>query len=178
MAHRTHRRAGVCFREEAQEWGLGEFDFEGSVQRVVEEGIACLIYEVREENYVSLSQHRPGEIDAPCSEGGNNEAGSDTSRNDNAALVPFSRWRYGENWRRTLFDRGRGPGAVFDPSDEAVAAARDRLNKSRFLGVIPQGFPQALYRSVNAVLELDHGAVRPEPLPDLLARDELARLLQ
>ena len=28
------------------------------------------------------------------------------------------------------------------------------------------------------MLELDHGAVRPEVLPDLLARNHLARLLQ
>jgi hypothetical protein len=78
-----------------------------------------------------------------------------------------------------FFDGGRcGHSVVFDASDEAIAAARDRLNKSRFLGVIPQSFPQTLHRSVNTVFELDHGTVGPEVLLDLLARDELAWLLQ
>ena len=91
-AHRAHRRAGVGFREKTQKRGLGDFDFEGFVQRVVEDGIACLVDEGRQKNDVGLVQPRPGR-DAPRGERGNNEDGRDTSRNHKAALVPkFTHW--------------------------------------------------------------------------------------
>ena len=78
MAHRAHRCADVCFRKEAQKGRLGEFDFEGFVQGIIEDGIACVVDEARQDDGVGLGQRGPSEEDAPRNEGGNNEEGCDT----------------------------------------------------------------------------------------------------
>src|ERR1700719_146843 len=130
MTHHSHRLADARFREKAQKRGLGKFDFKGFVQRVVEDGITCLVNEARQEDDIGLGQRGPSEKDAPRSDGGNNEEGCDTSRNDKAALVPkFRRWPQGENWREMYFDGGRcGQVAVFYASDETVAATGQGLD--------------------------------------------------
>jgi len=74
MTHHSHHLADARFREKAQKGGLGKFDFKGFVQRVVEDGITCLVDEARQEDDVGLSQHRPSEKMVPRSEGGQQSA--------------------------------------------------------------------------------------------------------
>src|SRR5450755_2527658 len=96
MTHRAQRLSRVCFWQNAQEGGLSEFDFEGFIQGVVEDGIACLVDEGCQEDEVGLSQHGPSEKEAPRSDGGNHEGDCDKSNDDKTPLVPkFKRWRYG-----------------------------------------------------------------------------------
>ncbi|MGA8268877.1 MAG: hypothetical protein WB787_14015 [Candidatus Acidiferrales bacterium] len=72
MAHGAQRLADLRFRQEAQERRLGEFDFERLIE-IVEDGVAGLVDEIRQENDVAPAQDRPGEEDAPGHKGGNYE---------------------------------------------------------------------------------------------------------
>jgi hypothetical protein len=84
-----------------------------------------------------------------------------------------------KNWREVFFNGGRcEERAVFDASNKTIAPAGYGLDEGGILGVILQRYPQTFYRGVDAVLELDHGAVRPKMLLDLLPRNDLARPLQ
>ena len=62
-------------------------------------------------------------------------------------------------------------------SDEAITAARERLDKARRLGRVAQGRPKSLDRRVQTVLEVDVGIHGPEPLLQFVAGDHLARAL-
>jgi len=64
-------------------------------------------------------------------------------------------------------ERNRG----IDPS---VAAPRHRLDKPRRPGVVAKYGAQPLHRGVQAVLEIDERAVRPEPTPQLVPCDQRA----
>ena len=74
--------------------------------------------------------------------------------------------------------RPPGAAAASTPStggDEPVAARRHRLDEPRRRGVVAQRRPQLRDAEVQAALEVDVGVVPPERLPDLFARDDLAR---
>ena len=73
--------------------------------------------------------------------------------------------------------RGRRIGQV-GRGDETIAPSRDRLHKTRRLGRVTERVAQPSDRRVQPVLEIDEGVLRPETLAELLASDELARLLE
>ena len=55
---------------------------------------------------------------------------------------------------------------------------RQRLDEARVLCRVVEYFPQARNRGVQVVVEIDEDVVRPEPLPQVLARDHFPRTLQ
>ena len=59
--------------------------------------------------------------------------------------------------------------------DEAVAAARQRLDEARVVGVVAERRAQAFHRGVEAVFEVHVGAVGPELPAQLLPRHHVAR---
>jgi hypothetical protein len=61
-----------------------------------------------------------------------------------------------------------------DLAYEAITLPGNSLDIARIIGRISQGVPQSPYRGVDAMVELDNGLVRPEALPNLLARDYFA----
>jgi hypothetical protein len=66
----------------------------------------------------------------------------------------------------------------FHGGDEAVAAARKGLNEARLLVRITKGAAERLNRRVHAVLEIDEGVGRPEPVLQFFAREQFARLFK
>jgi hypothetical protein len=85
------------------------------------------------------------------------------------------RWRgRGNGQAVTLFVRQR----VHDRPDEPVSAARQRLDELRGLGRVAEGIAQSPHGRVQAMLEVDERICRPQPIPERLASDELARLLE
>src|SRR5215203_4116970 len=62
--------------------------------------------------------------------------------------------------------------------DEPVPTPRDRLDERRFLRIVAQRCAQSLDCSVQAVLEIDERAVRPETLTQVVAGDHFTRALQ
>ena len=67
---------------------------------------------------------------------------------------------------------------AFERADEAVADAGQRLDEPRLRRVVAEDGPQPLHDRVDAVLEVDRGAVRPQPLADVLAGDDVARAIE
>ncbi len=65
-------------------------------------------------------------------------------------------------------------GDALDRSDEAVATAGEGLDEARIAGGVAEGFADAVYGGVDAVLVVDKGAVGPELAGDLFASEELA----
>ena len=59
--------------------------------------------------------------------------------------------------------------------EKAVAAFRDGLDEAGSAGGIAEGAPDLGDRGVQARVEFDEGLVRPDELPQFLARDQLAR---
>jgi hypothetical protein len=62
--------------------------------------------------------------------------------------------------------------------NESIAASRKRLDITRSLGVIAQGFAQTLHRVVDAFIEFDEGIRGPEALLKLFFRNELPGFLE
>ena len=67
---------------------------------------------------------------------------------------------------------------ALDSRDEAVAAAMQRLDEARPLGVVAEHGAQPLDRGVQTVLEVDERAVRPQPVAQLVARQQFARMFE
>ncbi len=63
-------------------------------------------------------------------------------------------------------------------SDEPVATTRYRLDKRRLVCVVAQRRAQAFDRGVQAVFEIDEGALGPETLAQLVACDHLTGPLE
>jgi len=63
-------------------------------------------------------------------------------------------------------------------SDKAIAVPGQRFDEAGRRRVVPQGFAQSFDGTVDAVLEIDEGILRPELLPDLFAGHQFARALQ
>src|SRR5690348_17931781 len=83
----------------------------------------------------------------------------------------FTRTRRGSG-RKDGFRRPRPP----HWSEESVTPARQRFDK--FVGGILERLTQSLDGSVDAVVELDDGAVRPKLLLQLFACNQLTRTLE
>jgi hypothetical protein len=67
-----------------------------------------------------------------------------------------------------------GPRITGHAADEPIAATRHRLDERRLVGVIAERRAQTLDRRVEAVFEIDEGALRPQPQPQLVACDDLS----
>ena len=67
---------------------------------------------------------------------------------------------------------------ALDRGDEPVAAAVQRLDKSRIVRVVAERGPQPLHRGVEAVLEINEGPLGPQPIAQLLPRDDVAGPLE
>ena len=104
VPHRAHRLADVRFREHAQKGRFGKFDFESFVQRVVEDGIAGLVDEARQEDDVGLGQRGPSEKDAPRDEGGDDKERATAAAKTTRRLFRASgAGRDGQNRSRGVF---------------------------------------------------------------------------
>jgi len=63
-------------------------------------------------------------------------------------------------------------------SDKPISPARQRLNVPRHIRLIPQRLPLLLDRGIHAMIEIDKCVRRPEPLPQLVARNKLSGMFQ
>ena len=95
------------------------------------------------------------------------------------------RWLNGSTASRCLASAASAASCVaagavdaLDARDEAIAAAMQRLDEARPLGVVAEHGPQPLDGGVQAVLEVDECAVGPQPIAQLVARQQLARMLE
>jgi len=79
---------------------------------------------------------------------------------------------------RARNQQGESLGCRLQLADEPLPLARERLDEAGRGGGIRQRLAEALHGRVDAVLELDHRAVRPQARLDLLAGDQLARPIQ
>jgi hypothetical protein len=55
--------------------------------------------------------------------------------------------------------------------DEPVPFARDGLNESRLIRVIPEYLPDLTDRTINAVVGVEENTLAPDPLNNLFSRD-------
>jgi len=58
--------------------------------------------------------------------------------------------------------------------NEAIPAPGNRLNEEGILGRIAEGIAQLIDRGIQAVVVIDKCIFRPEPLPQLFARHQVA----
>jgi hypothetical protein len=65
-----------------------------------------------------------------------------------------------------------------ESSDETVPASWHRFDEPRLIGGVTERVSQPIHDRVQTVLEIDERAVRPEPLTQLLTRDDVPRPLQ
>lgn len=66
----------------------------------------------------------------------------------------------------------------FDGGDEAVAAAGEGLDEARVAGGVAEDLADAVDGGVDAVVEVDEGAIGPEGAGDLVAGEDLAGVLE
>ncbi len=64
------------------------------------------------------------------------------------------------------------------PVDPPVSPAGDGFNEPRLLRIVAKRRPQALDGGVETVLEVDKGALRPQPARQLFASNDLARPIE
>src|ERR1700676_5578754 len=85
------------------------------------------------------------------------------------------------SWLGLRFDRSElisiAVGGI-DGSEETISPARHGFDEPGILRRISKGVPQAANGGVQAVIEIDEGIRRPEPLAQLLAGHDFAGLLQ
>jgi hypothetical protein len=63
-------------------------------------------------------------------------------------------------------------------ANEPVAAARQRFHKTRIVGIVAERLPEPLHGGIEAVLEIDERAIRPEPPLQLVTGHDVARPLE
>ena len=63
-------------------------------------------------------------------------------------------------------------------SDESVAAAGQSLDEPRHIGRVPERIAQPANCGIQAVLEIDERVFAPKSLSQILARDQVAGMLQ
>src|ERR1700722_2679182 len=68
--------------------------------------------------------------------------------------------------------------AGIDGSEETISPARHGFDEPGILRRITEGVPQSPNGGVQAVIEIDEGVRRPEPVAQLLAGHDFAGLLQ
>src|SRR5882762_7056569 len=62
--------------------------------------------------------------------------------------------------------------------NKTIAPARKGFYESRTLGRISKNFAQPHYRIVQSMIKINKRIAQPEPIPQLLARNHIARLFQ
>src|SRR6188472_957178 len=72
----------------------------------------------------------------------------------------------------------RGIPYVMSGGDVAIAASWHRLDERRPVGIVAEGRSHAFDGGVEAVLEVDEGAVRPETVAQFVSSDEVSRTLE
>ena len=105
----------------------------------------------------------------PCGHAGADRDG-ESAGHERRQRQPAARPRRG--WRGSGFDLFASAG---HRGDEAVALARQRLDESWLFRRIAERFPQMVDDLVQAAIEVDEGAGRPQASGQLFARDQLAR---
>jgi hypothetical protein len=65
--------------------------------------------------------------------------------------------------------------SLLSGTDESIPATRDRLHKRRSLGIVAEGGAQPLDCRVEAVLEVDEDALRPEPALQFVPCHDMSR---
>ena len=65
-----------------------------------------------------------------------------------------------------------------DRCDEPVPVLQERLDEARFLRLVAEGFAQPRNGRIQVVLEVDEDVARPEPVLQLLSRDDLTGPLE
>src|SRR5207237_5578111 len=63
-------------------------------------------------------------------------------------------------------------------ADEAITVPADSFDVTRVLSGITQGGSQFIDRAADVVVEINEGAIRPQPLAELLAGDNFAGALE
>src|SRR5271165_3035031 len=92
--------------------------------------------------------------------------------------------RFGGAWRSVVWKRKRGGRirrrgvADGDRSDEPVAALGEGFDEAGIVGFVGESVAEFVDGGVEAVLEVDEGVFGPEAFLELLAGDELARVLE
>src|SRR4029077_16037112 len=83
----------------------------------------------------------------------------------------------GESWS---FGDGatRARNLAGDRRDEAVTPTRNGFNKGRIVGRIAESVTKLLDGSVETLIELDVGSIRPQAAAQVFAADHFARMLQ
>ena len=71
-----------------------------------------------------------------------------------------------------------GGAVLVHRADEAIAAPRQRLHVARIVRVVAQGGAEPLHGRIQAVLEVDERPLRPQPVPQLVTRHDVARTLE
>ncbi len=71
-----------------------------------------------------------------------------------------------------------GGRALGDGCDKAVAVFGERLDEPWMLRRVAEGFAQPRDGGIQVVLEVYENVCRPEPVPQLLSRDDLAGLFE
>ena len=72
----------------------------------------------------------------------------------------------------------RGVPCVMSGGDVAIAASRHRLDERRPGGIVAEGGAHPFDGGVEAVLEVDEGAVWPETVAQFVSSDEVSRALE
>jgi len=62
--------------------------------------------------------------------------------------------------------------------DKSVAAARHCFDIARLFSRFPEDIAQSPDRRIDAVVEFDHGLIRPKPIAYLLSQDDLTGVFQ
>lgn len=66
----------------------------------------------------------------------------------------------------------------FHPRNETVAAFWDGFHETRILGRVPENFAQLHHTIIEAMVEVDKGISRPQPVAQFVAGNCLARLFE
>lgn len=69
-------------------------------------------------------------------------------------------------------------GQVFNRGNKAISALGQGLNKTWFLGVVPQGCAEFVDGFVETTLEIDKGVLWPQLSAELVSRHDFARAPQ
>lgn len=92
-----------------------------------------------------------------------------------------------ERWRRVAGDDGRSCQGLrdserhrhgLDRPHEAIAAAWDSFDVTRGIGVVAEDVAKFFDGRIQGVVEIDESVLRPDPLAELLASDQSARLFK
>src|SRR3982751_2661187 len=115
------------------------------------------------------------------------ESGGDSEENQYVGRGTRGNPPRPKTWRRsggcsrqsfTFTRRIAVPGYSAHWCQKPVSSPRDGLHKRGVLRRIPQGVPQTPDRCIQAMVEIDIGVRWPEPVAQLLPRDDLPRPFQ